>query len=325
MAGVKTEAKPAAAGLARKIATSDSALAVLGIVVVSVAAAAITDHFLSLSNLASVTKSQAVIAVMAMGELLVIISGGIDISIGATFGLAGSVAALAMANGSPPYAAAVLALACGAAVGLLNGLLIAGLGIVPFIVTLGTMGIVRGLIFILADAQSIYIDNAAFLALDRAAPAGVPLPILIAAAACLAMHFFLSGSVLGGRVYAIGGDEGAAGMLGVRTGRVKLFCYVASGVAAAAAGLMSAAKVEAAYPRAGEGYEFEAIAAVIVGGAAIAGGKGSALAAMLGALFIGVLKNAIIQMDISQYWQQTVNGVAVILVIMLSTLLSRRR
>ncbi len=314
-----------AGGLARKIAGSDSALAVFGIVVVSLIATAFAEHFLTLSNFGSVTKSQTIIAVMAMGELLVIISGGIDISIGATFGLAGSIAALSLGGGHSPVTAALLALAAGAAVGLVNGLFIAKLNIVPFIVTLGMMGIVRGVIFILTDAQSIYIDNPSFLALESAAPLGVPLPMWIAAAACAAMHAFLAKSVPGGRVYAIGGDEDAARMLGVRTGRVKLFCYIASGLTAAAAGLMSAAKVEAAYPRAGEGYEFEAIAAVIVGGAAITGGKGSAPAAMLGALFIGMLKNAIIQMDVSQYWQQTVNGFAVILVIMLSSLLSRKR
>ncbi len=311
--------------LLRKAAASDSALAVLGILMVSLAAALASDYFLTLSNFESVAKSQAIIAVMAMGELLVIISGGIDISVGATFGLAGSIAALTLGAGHSPLAAASLALLAGALVGLVNGFFIAKLNIVPFIVTLGTMGIVRGIIFILTDAQSIYIDNPAFLALDSLSPLGLPLPLWLAALACLIMHVFLAKSVLGGRVYAIGGDEDAARMLGVKTGGVKLFCYVLSGLAAAAAGLMSAAKVEAAYPRAGEGYEFEAIAAVIVGGAAITGGKGSALAALLGALFIGILKSAIIQMDISQYWQQTVNGFAVILVIMISTLLSRRR
>ncbi len=311
--------------LLRKAAASDSALAVFGIVMVSLAAGLASDYFLTLSNFESVAKSQAIIAVMAMGELLVIISGGIDISVGATFGLAGSIAALTLGGGHSPLAAVFFALLAGALVGLVNGFFIAKLNIVPFIVTLGTMGIVRGIIFILTDAQSIYIDNQSFLALDSFSLLGLALPLWLAGAACFLMHVFLAKSVLGGRVYGIGGDEDAARMLGVRTGRVKLFCYVVSGLTAAAAGLMSAAKVEAAYPRAGEGYEFEAIAAVIVGGAAITGGKGSALAALLGALFIGILKNAIIQMDISQYWQQTVNGFAVILVIMLSSLLSRRR
>ncbi|MDR1612158.1 MAG: ABC transporter permease [Planctomycetota bacterium] len=320
-----TGTKPAAGGLLKRAATSDSALAVFGIVVVSLVATAFGEHFLSFSNFESVVKSQSIIAVMAMGELLVIIPGGIDISIGATFGLAGSAAALSLGAGHSPLTAALIALACGAAVGLANGFFVAKLNIVPFIVTLGMMGIVRGLIFILTDAQSIYIDNPPFLAVDRIVVAWIPLPIWIAAAACIFMHILLSRSVLGGRAYAVGGDEEAARMLGVKTGRVKMFCYVVSGLAAAAAGLMSAAKVEAAYPRAGEGYEFEAIAAVIVGGASITGGKGSAPAAALGALFIGILKNAIIQMDISQYWQQTVNGFAVILVIMLSALISGRR
>lgn len=310
---------------ARSILTSDAALVILGIVIISAAAGALSENFLTYSNFESVTKSQTIIAVMAMGQLLVLITGGIDISIGSTFGLAGSITALMLAGGYSPVSAIAVSLAMGLVVGLFTGFVIAKLSIAPFIVTLGVMGIVRGLNYIVADAQSISIANRAFLSLESGRILGVPLPFIIAVAACVITHYFLTCSVLGGRIFAIGGDEDAARMLGVKTGSVKVFCYVVSGFTAAVGGVMSAAKVEAAYPQAGGGYEFEVIASCIVGGTAISGGKGTALAAMLGALFIGLLKNAIVQVNISQYWQQAVNGFAIILVIMISTLLSRRR
>ena len=316
---------PGISARARSALTSDASLVTLGLVLVSGTAWAFSDHFMRLSNLESVAKSSTIIAVMAMGELLVVITGGIDISIGSTFGLAGGIAALALAAGHSPAVAVLAGLAAGLAIGLANGLLAAKLRIAPFIATLGTMGIVRGLNFIIADAQSVYIDHPAFLRLESGSLLGVPVPILLALAGCAATHALLSCSVVGGRIYAVGGEEEAARMLGVDTGGVKLFVYAAAGFAAALGGLMSAAKVEAAYPRAGEGYEFEVIAAVIVGGANIAGGRGSAPAAVLGALFIGVLKNAIIQMDISQFWQQAANGIAIIVVIAISALLAKRR
>ncbi|MCC8180774.1 MAG: ribose ABC transporter permease, partial [Planctomycetes bacterium] len=183
--------KSGPSGFFRAIAASDASLAIIGVALVAIIATAFSEHFLTYSNLKSVTKSSTIIAVMAMGELLVIISGGIDISIGSTFGLAGTIAALLLADGQSVLVAGCAALAAGAAVGLINGLFIAKLNIVPFIVTLGMMGIVRGLNFIIADAQSIYLDSPAFLLLEQGHFLGIPLPICIAIAACVITHIFL--------------------------------------------------------------------------------------------------------------------------------------
>jgi ribose transport system permease protein len=256
---------------------------------------------------------------MAIGELFVILLGGIDISIGAIFGIAGTVSSMLLAAQVPVALCILASIACGALVGLANGVLVARLKMAPFIVTLGTMGIVRGVNLILTGATSIGISNTSFLALDAGALFFIPLPLILLVVFFIGSDVFLKRTVMGSRIYAIGGDEDAARMLGIKVENVKVLVYVLCGTLAAIGGVIGAAKVSASYPLAGSGYEFEVIAAVIVGGALMEGGKGTVLCSILGAIFIGMLKNCILQLGVSQYWQQALSGFAIIFVLIIST------
>lgn len=308
----------------KRILSYDATRVFLGILLVMVVTSIFSRYFLSFSNIGSVLRSQAIIGVMALGELLAILLGGIDISIGAVFGIAGTVSSLLLAAGVPAVLCVLASLACGAAVGLGNGLLIARLKMAPFIVTLGTMGIVRGANLILTGATSMSISDPSFLALDAGSFLFIPFPLIFLAVLYVVAEVFLKRTVVGSRIYAIGGDEDAARMLGIGVERIKVFAYLACGTLAALGGVIGAAKVSASYPLAGNGYEFEVIAAVIIGGALMEGGKGTAICSILGAIFIGMLKNCILQLGISQYWQQALSGFAIIFVLIVSSNLFAR-
>jgi ribose transport system permease protein len=310
-------------GRMKSLFSMDAARVLLGIFLVIVVTPIFSRYFLTFSNLGSVLRSQAIIGIMAIGQLLVILMGGIDISIGSVYGIAGTVSALLLIAKVPLAVCILASIACGVLVGLLNGLLIARLRMAPFIVTLGTMGIVRGVNLILTGATSQSISDPSFLGIDAGSLLLIPLPLVMLAVVFAMADIFLKGSVLGGRIYAIGGDENAARMLGIDVERIKILAYVLCGILAAVGGVIGASKVAASYPLAGSGYEFEVIAAVIIGGALMSGGKGTALCSILGAVFIGLLKNSILQLGISQYWQQALSGFAIIFVLIISTRVAR--
>lgn len=307
------------AGSFKKMMTQDAFRVLLGIFLVMIVTSVFSPYFLTFSNLGSVMRSQAIIGIMAIGELLVILLGAIDISIGSVYGIAGTVSALLLIAKMPLAVCVLASVACGALVGLVNGLLIARLRMAPFIVTLGTMGIVRGVNLILTGATSQSIADPAFLAIDAGSLLFIPLPLILLFLFFAAADIFLKRSVTGGRIYAIGGDENAARLLGINVEGLKILAYVLCGTLAAVGGVIGASKVSASYPLAGSGYEFEVIAAVIIGGTLMSGGKGTALCAVLGAVFIGILKNGILQLGISQYWQQALSGFAIIFVLIIST------
>jgi ribose/xylose/arabinose/galactoside ABC-type transport system permease subunit len=309
----------------RRMLSYDATRVVLGILLVMVVTSIFSPYFLTLSNIGAVLRSQAIIGIMAVGVLFVMLLGGIDISIGSVFGIAGTVSSLLLAAKVPVGLCILASIACGLLVGLGNGLLIARLRMAPFIVTLGMMGIVRGVNLILTGATSLGISDPAFLAIDAGSLLFIPLPIIFLLVVFAAADVFLKRSVVGSRIYAIGGDEDAARMLGINVERTKILAYALCGVLAAVGGVIGASKVSASYPLAGSGYEFEAIAAVIVGGALMQGGKGTVLCSILGAIFIGLLKNAILQLGVSQYWQQALSGFAIIFVLIVSTRLFKGR
>ena len=181
----------------------------------------------------------------------------------------------------------------------------------------------RGLSYILTGTTSISIENSSFLAIDSSTLFFIPVPVLLLVVFYLGSSVFLNKTVIGSRIYAVGGDEHAARVLGLPVGSIKIFVYTLSGSLAAVGGIMGASKVSSSYPLAGSGYEFEVIAAVIIGGALMEGGKGTVLGVILGAIFIGILKNSIVQVGISQYWQQAVSGFAIIFVLMMSIIVSK--
>jgi ribose transport system permease protein len=307
------------------LARFESGRVLISIVIVVAAMAILSDNFLTLSNLTSVLSNQSIIGVIVIGELLTLLTGGIDISVGSVFGFAGTIAAVLLARSVPAGLCMILGVAGGLVVGFLNGILITRVRITPFIVTLGMLGVVRGCNFILTGAKAVNISNAAYLFLDAGTPLFIPMPILVLLFIGILAHVFLKRTVTGGRIYAVGGDEQAARMLGMKVQNIKLLVYTLSGTLAAIAGVEGAAKVTSSYPLAGTGYEFDVIAAVIIGGALMEGGKGTVLGSILGAIFIGILRNSIVLLGVSPYWQQASSGLVIIAVIMASSILARSR
>lgn len=296
-------------GKQSKSATFGVALILVGL---SLALTIGTDKFLTQSNLFSVARAFSYIAIIAIGEAMVIISGGVDLSVGSIYGFGGLVGAITMSTWGLPIPIGILmGLAVGAAFGLVNGLLITKIGMPPFIVTLGMLSVVRGLAYAVTSGYPVRTP-VGFNALGQGYVGVVPLPVIYLVFLAVIFSFFLKKTVLGRRIYAIGGNEEAARTSGIRVHNVKLVVYVLAGALAAFAGLTATARLGVAQSTAGVGYELDVVAAVIIGGASLSGGKGSILGAILGAAIMGVLRNGLVLLNVSAYWQQAVIGLVII-------------
>jgi ribose transport system permease protein len=282
-----------------------------------------SDAFLTGKNLSSVGLYWAFVAMAALGQLFVVIVGGIDLSVGSTMGLAGIVTASIMAEGGNPIWAFVVGLLIGLAVGAFNGVVVAYIGITSFIVTLATLQMVRGITLGYKQGQAVSGLPEGFLELGTAPVLGVPIPIWIAVFLAVIVWIVLAKTALGRDMYAVGSNRVAAGLSGVPVKRRILLAFIFSGLFAGLAGVMVTARLGSAVPNAGVGMELTVIAAVVIGGASLAGGKGTALGVLLGALLISLVNNALVLLSVPTYWQQTFIG-AVILVAAMFDLFRRR-
>ncbi|WP_431887176.1 ABC transporter permease/substrate-binding protein [Nocardiopsis alba] len=295
-----------------------TALAVL-VVVMSL----LSGDFLTAQNLLNVGVQAAVIAVLAFGVTFVIISGGIDLSVGSVAALsATALAFLAAIDGVPIWLAVVLAAATGTACGLVNGALIAYGKLPPFIATLAMLSIGRGLSLVISEGSPIALPDTV-ARLGDSLGGWFPVPVLIMLLMGLVTAVILRRTFTGRAMYAIGGNEEAARLSGIRVERQKLGIYALSGLFAAVAGVILAARLASAQPQAAQGYELDAIAAVVIGGASLAGGVGTALGTLIGALILAVLRNGLNLLSVSAFWQQVVIGVVIALAVLFDTL--RRR
>jgi ribose transport system permease protein len=265
---------------------------------------AATDSFLTTGNISNVLRQNAFTAILAAGMTFVILIGGIDLSVGSVVAFSGIVCAALLSNGFPMASAVGAGLLGGLAAGLLNGALITGIGVPAFIVTLATMQIVRGAAYKYTNARTITDLPESFAALS-----GTATTAIIMVAIFLASWILLNRTAFGRHVYAIGGNKEAALLSGVRVRRVQLIVYSLCGLFAGLSGILVASRLNAGYPRAGEFYELDAIAAVVVGGTSLFGGRGSIWGTLAGAFFIGVLNNGLNLFRISPYDQLIVKGV----------------
>jgi ribose transport system permease protein len=292
------------------------------------------NKFLNAQNLAQLAKDTSFIAVMAVGATFVIIAGGIDLSVGATYALASVLAALVFQtfgpSGAHPAASPWLSvplgmlscLGAGALCGLLNGGMIVALRVHPFIITLGTMAIFRGIAFVITGGQSVGYFPPAFRDLVRwEVGDGLSLvPLLVMVLVAVAAAVYLARLAAGRRVYAVGGNELASRYSGIRVERVKLGVFVFAGLTAGIAALLSLGYYGAATSGDGQGYELQVIAAAVVGGASLSGGRGSALGALLGALIIQMISSGIVILGIDQNYSQILIGAVVIVAVLLDQL-----
>lgn len=290
----------------------------VGLVVVTLVMILASDTFLTASNLSNIARQVSINAIIAVGMTCVILTGGIDLSVGPVMALSGTLTAGLMVAGLPPGLAIGVGLLVGVAFGIGNGLFVAYLHMPPIIVTLATMGIARGFGLMYTDGYPISGLPEWFAFFGRASVSGLQVPILIMLITYLAAYVLLQHTRIGRYIYAIGGNEEAVRLSGVRAARFKLLVYGISGFTAAIAGLVLTSRLMSGQPNAGVSFELDAIAAVVLGGASIAGGRGVIIGTLLGAMLLGVLNNGLNMLGVSPYVQSVIKGGIILLAIFIS-------
>ena len=277
--------------------------------------AAIAPGFFSVANAVNIALSIAIIGILAVGMTAVILTGGIDLSIGSVLALAGVSAAIAATKGAPLPVVILVALGVGAITGIVNGSLIAWLRVPPFVATLAMLTVARGLSFIISGGRSIGGMPSSFGALGRAVVFGIPAPVLVMVAVMAAGAFVLSRMVLGRHIYALGGNAEAAWLAGIRVKLVTGIVYTLNGVLGGLAGFVLASRLGAGVPNAGVQYELDVIAAVVVGGTSLSGGRGSIGSTLWGTVFIGVLTNGLNLANVDPYVQKIALGIVIVIAV----------
>ena len=306
------------------------------------------ESFLRIGNMMNILRQTAVIGILALSMTLVLLSGGIDLSVGSVVALSGVIAAYLAAPGGPalaktgfthgvgvsqilamdstlPLIVPVLgAMATGALVGSINGFFIAKGGVPPFIVTMGMMTIVRGVGLIVSGGGQLPYLTDKFKAIGKGSVLGIPYLAIFFVLLIIIVSFLLKNTCFGRHVYAIGGNETAANVSGIRVVRTKILVYVIAGMCAGIAGMLLASRTAVGSPQSGVGYELDAIASCVVGGVSLSGGVGSVFGSVVGVLFIAVMGNGMDMLGLNPYYQQIAKGVIVILAV-LYDVNSRRR
>jgi ribose transport system permease protein len=288
-----------------------------------------TDTFLKATNLSNILRDFSWIAIAAFGECMVIITAGIDLSVGSLMGLSGLITGMLFARQASIPVAVAGGMLTGLIVGLANGLMITKGRLPPFIATLGTYLMARGLCYGLSGGWPVRDLPTAFNNLGRGIlPIGrfeLPLPAVFMLVFAVCVSAYLSRTVWGYRIYAVGGNETAAGLSGINTHRVKIMVYSLAGFLSAVGGILMTARLGVAAPTAGQGYELDVIAAAVVGGTSLMGGEGTILGALIGAFIMQVLRNGLVLTGVSAYWLQALQGFVIVVAIMLDQLRKRRR
>jgi erythritol transport system permease protein len=291
-------------------------------------------NFLSTANVILMSKHVALNAFLAMGMTFVIITGGIDLSVGSIVGLCGMVAGGLILHGIDlpigytvyfnVIEVALITLGVGVFVGIINGLLITRLNVAPFIATLGTLYAARGLALLSSDGQTFpnlvgkpEFGTTGFSVLGAGKLFGLPVSIWILVVVALAAAYIARFTPLGRHIFAVGGNERAARMSGVKVNRVKLFVYMFSGFCAAIVGLIISSELMASHPATGESFELNAIAAAVLGGTSMSGGRGTIGGTIIGAFVIGVLSDGLVMMGVSSFWQMVIKGLVIIFAVVI--------
>ncbi len=294
--------------------------------------ASLSENYLTVSNLVIMTKHVAINALLALGVLMTILKGGIDLSVGSIVALSGIIAGYTLQGIIVPgtdtvaypavWVAVVLAVAAGALVGLINGVLVTRFSVAPFIATLGMLYVARGVALLIADGKTFprlqgnpEFGNTGFSRLGQESLFGVPPGVWFMIVAAVVCAILLNRTAFGRHLYAIGGNERAAALAGVPVNSVKLRAYVISGITAAIAGVVLASELTAATPQTGQTFELNAIAAVVIGGASLAGGRGTVRGTILGAFVIGFLEDGLVITGVSEFWKLVIKGAVIILAV----------
>lgn len=294
--------------------------ALTGLIIVITLFSFLSNRFLTLSNFINVTRQVSIEAIIAFGMTLVIISGGIDLSVGSSLALSSAILASILKDGNISLAV-VTSLAVGAGIGFVNGFIVAKGKIQAFIVTLATMAIARSLTLAYTEGMPITGFPDSFRFIGREDIFGIPVPVIVMSIVMFILFFILRYTKFGLELYAVGGNETAANLTGIRVDGYKIMVYVVSGVLAALSGIVLTSRLNSAQPTIGQGFELNAIAAVVLGGASLSGGRGSIIGTFLGAMLMGFINNGMNILNISPFYQEAVKG----LVILAAVLIEREK
>jgi ribose transport system permease protein len=297
----------------------------IGLVLLSLVLWALTPHFLTVPNMLNVAQQTSINAVVAVGMTFVILSGGIDLSVGSIVALSGVALGAALQGELGVIPALAVALMVGTACGLVNGALISWGGLPPFIVTLGMMSIARGTALVFTEGRPISGFGDGFRVLATGHLGFIPTPVVVMALVYLAAHVVLTRTTFGRYVYAIGGNEEATRLSGVRVRFHKTMIYGVSGLMSAVAAVILTARLNSAQPIAGMMYELDAIAATVIGGTSLMGGEGTLVGTLIGALIMGVLRNGLNLLGVSSFVQQIIIGAVIVAAVLVDTILKRHR
>jgi ribose transport system permease protein len=322
-AGIRPEATPATARSFDFAYWWDR----VGILVVLIALVAlmvvIAPNFASVNNLLNIARSISINAILAAGMTFVILAAGIDLSVGSILAVSGVASVMTGIAGLPAPVAILVGVVTGAVAGLINGMLSAYLSLAAFIVTLGTMTFLLGLAYTMTDGQPIVSNTLSFRDIGNGYMAGIPVPVVIMIIVYVAAWFVLERTRYGRHVYAVGGNAEAARLAGINVKRVITSVYVIAGICAGLAGVIFSARVVSAQPTAGTGYELDAIAAVVLGGTSLVGGRGRIYGTLIGSIILGVLSTGLILMNVQFFTQLLIKGLVIILAVAIDSLKQR--
>jgi len=294
-----------------------------------------TDKFLTVDNTLNILRQICANLCLSLGMTIIILSGGIDLSVGAVLALAGAVAAGLLKSGFAipgtdifvevtPAGAILAGILVGALLGAFNGLAITRFKLPPFVATLGMLSIARGLTMLWTGGFPLTRLGDGFDYMGTGHPGGVPMPVLISAGLVVVFIVLMQRTRFGRNVYAVGGNERAATLSGLKVDRIKLLVYLLGGALSGVAGLLVTARLDSATPNAGLGYELDSIAAVVIGGTSLNGGRGTIIGTVLGCLIIGVLNNGLVLLEVSPFWQQVIKGLVILIAVAVDKLGAKR-
>lgn len=288
-----------------------------GLVLIIIALSIINTDFLTMSNIFNVLRQTSINALMAFGMTFVILTGGIDLSVGSILALSSALTAGLMLGGMNTWLAVIIGLISGTVMGVFNGLLITKGKVAPFIATLATMTLFRGLTLSYTEGRPISGLPDEFGLLGKSYFLEVPTPVLWMVISFAILYIILKHTTFGRRVYALGSNEEATWLSGINTNKVKVLVYGISGLLAALSGVILTSRLNSAEPTAGVSYELDAIAAVVLGGTSLSGGKGWIVGTLIGAMIIGVLDNGLNLLNVPSFYQQVVKGVVILIAVLM--------
>ncbi len=308
-----------AEGISHYISSRPEILSFIGFIVLCILMSIISDRFLTMNNLTNIARQVSINAIIASGLTFVILTGGIDLSVGAVMALSGTFLAGALIAGWNPLLSIIIGLGVGVIAGFINGFLVSYARMPAFIVTLAMMEIPRGIALLYTGGYPMSGLPKSFSIIGRGSIIGIQTPILIMFVVYILVYLLLNHVPFGRYVYAIGGNEEAVRLSGIKVEKFKMLVYVISGLTASISGVVLTSRLMSGQPNAGVGFELDAIAAVILGGTDIAGGKGHIIGTLVGAMILGVLNNGLNLMGVSPYTQKVLKGAIIILAIYISS------